>query len=136
MKDEVCFHQTEGIATLAINRSENQNMLSEGALEELDRRLLEQEGDFTVQVVVLTGKGNDYFCGGLFNPGLKGKLSFEQVRSLRRRAIELLARIENLMHPVIAAVNGRAQACGCELALARDMRVCASHAVFNLPDSA
>jgi enoyl-CoA hydratase/carnithine racemase len=135
MADEILFQRAAGIVTLTINQPDNKNMLTDRALELLDRYFLELEGDSSVRVAVLTGSGSEYFCGGLFNPKLKGRLSFEEVRSIRRRAIELFARIENLMHPVVAAINGRAQAGGCELALACDMRICASHGVFNLPET-
>ncbi len=135
MAEEVICRRTEGIVTLILNRPEDQNMLSEEVLTQLHSHFLELDQDHSTRVVVLRGTGTESFCGGVFNPGLKAKLSPEQVRLRRRLAIELFERIETLTHPVIGAINGRAQAGGFEMALACDIRIAGSHATFSLPES-
>ena len=135
MAEEVICRRTEGIVTLIVNRPEEQNMLSDGVLTQLHSHLLELDQDRATRLVIITGAGLEFFCGGIFNPGLKAKLSADQVRLRRRHAIELFERIETLIHPVIGAVNGRAQAGGFEMALACDMRIAASDATFCLPES-
>ena len=135
MAEEVICRRTEGIVTLILNRPKEQNMLSEEVLTQLRSHLLELDQDQTARVVILTATGTEFFCGGIFNPGLKAKLSAEQIRLRRRQAIELFDQIETLTHPVIAAINGRAQAGGFEMALSCDMRIAASHAAFCLPEN-
>jgi enoyl-CoA hydratase len=135
MAEEVICHRTGGIVTLIVNRPEEQNMLSDEALTQLHTHLLELDCDRTTRVVILRGTGTEFFCGGIFNPRLKAKLSAEQVRLRRRHAIELFDQIETVIHPVIGAINGRAQAGGFEMALACDMRIAASDATFCLPES-
>lgn len=135
MGDEVLFERDEGLVTLTINRPEEKNMLSDEALALQYEHVTALERDDSVRVVVLTGKGQEFFCGGVFNPMQMSGLSPEQIRERRRLANEIFDRLESLMHPVIAAVNGRAQAGGFELALACDMRVAASHATFAMPEN-
>lgn len=135
MAQEVICRRTGGIVTLVINRPEEQNMLSDEVLTQLHSHLLGLDRDHATRVLIITGAGMGFFCGGIFNPGLKAKLSPEQVRLRRRLAIELFERIEAVIHPVIGAINGRAQAGGFEMALACDIRIAASHATFSLPES-
>ena len=135
MAEEVICRRTGGIVTLIVNRPEEQNMLSDEVLTQLHSHLLELNQDHATRLVIITGVGMEFFCGGIFNPGLKARLSADQIRLRRRHAIELFERIGTLIHPVIGAINGRAQAGGFEMALACDMRIAASHATFCLPES-
>ena len=127
MAEEVICRRAGGIVTLVINQPEEQNMLSDEVLTQLHSHLLVLDRDHATRMVILKGAGMGFFCGGIFNPELKAKLSPEQVRLRRRLAIELFERIEALIHPVIGAINGRAQAGGFEMALACDIRIAASH---------
>lgn len=135
MKDGIVRTQEDGVVTLTLDRPAERNMLSDEALAALDGSLRDLEGDSTVRVVVLTGTGRDFFCGGVFNPSQMAGLTHEQMRDRRRLANEVFDRLEALTHPVIAAVNGRAQAGGFEMVLACDIRVAASHATFAMPEN-
>ena len=135
MGGEVVRSQTGGVVTLTIVRPAERNMLSDEALRTLDQHVRTLGGDDSGRVVVLTGEGREFFCGGVFNPLQMAGLAPAQIRARRRRANELFDRLEGLTHPVIAAINGRAQAGGFEMALACDIRVAASHATFALPEN-
>lgn len=87
-------------------------MLSDEVLTLLIDYLCALDQDNSVRVVIITGEEGEFFCGGVFNPLQMAELSHEQIRTRRRRANELFDRLEALMHPVMAAVNGRAQAGG------------------------
>jgi enoyl-CoA hydratase/carnithine racemase len=135
MSDEVILTRSNGIVRLTLNRPDEKNMLSDEAIRLLNAHVLEVSRDGSVRVVVLTGDGHEFFCGGVFNPLQMSSLSVEQIRNRRQQANELFDRLEKLTHPVIAAINGRAQAGGLEMALACDMRVTVSHATFALPET-
>ena len=134
-KEEVIFRQAEGIVTLTINRPEERNMISEKTLGKLFDHIQRLNQDNAVRVVILRGEGTEFFCGGIFNPLQMSQLSPEQIRNRRRLGNDLFDKIEALMHPVIAAINGRAQAGGFELALACDIRIAAAHATFAMPEN-
>ena len=135
MEKEVLFNRTGEIVTLTINRPKEKNMLSDEALDLLSDQVLELDQDDSVRVVIIRGEGKEFFCGGLFNPRQMSELTPKQIRVRRRRGNELFDRLEALTHPVIGAINGRAQAGGFELALACDIRVAASHATFAMPEN-
>lgn len=135
MKEEVIYSRNDGIVTLTINRPDEKNILSDEVLNLLIDHICALDQDNSARVVVLTGEGREFFCGGVFNLQQMARLMPEQIQTRRRRANELFDRLEALMHPVIAAVNGRAKAGGFEMALACDMRVAASHASFVMPEN-
>jgi enoyl-CoA hydratase/carnithine racemase len=135
MADNVIRSEAGGIVTLTINRPAEKNMLSDEVIELLDRHIRMLDEDGSARVIVITGAGDEFFCGGVFNPSQMHGLAPDQVRVRRRRANELFDRLETVTHPVIAAVNGRAQAGGFELALACDIRVAAIHATFATPEN-
>ncbi len=135
MGEEVVRRDAGGVVTLTIDRPGERNMLDDATLAALDEHLRDLEQDGAARVVVLTGAGEEFFCGGVFNPLQMAGLAPEQIRARRRHANELFDRLESLAQPVIAAVNGRAQAGGFEMALACDIRVAAAHAAFALPEN-
>jgi enoyl-CoA hydratase/carnithine racemase len=106
MAEEVICRRTGGIVTLIVNRPEEQNMLSDEVLTQLHSHLLELNQDHATRLVIITGVGVEFFCGGIFNPGLKASyrpIRFDFVVAM----IELFERIGTLIHPVIGAINGR-----------------------------
>jgi enoyl-CoA hydratase/carnithine racemase len=127
--------RTDGIVTITITRPEEKNMLSDEVIALFNDRINALDQDHSVRVVVLKGEGREFFCGGIFNPLQMAELSPEQIRLRRRRANDLFDGLEKLTHPVVAAINGRAQAGGFEMALACDIRVAASHATFCMPEN-
>jgi len=135
MKEELIWSRMDGIVTLTINRPEERNMLSDEVIALFHDRISTLDQDDSVRVVVLKGEGREFFCGGIFNPLQMAQLSPEQIRLRRRRANDLFDGLERLTHPVVAAINGRAQAGGFEMALACDIRVAASHASFCMPEN-
>ena len=136
MRGEVLVcSRTDGVVTLTVNRPEEKNMLSDEVIALLHDRMSSVDQDPSVRVVVLRGEGREFFCGGIFNPLQMARLSPEQIRLRRRRANDLFDGLERLTHPVVAAINGRAQAGGFEMALACDIRVAVSHATFCMPEN-
>lgn len=104
------------------------NALGDAMRRRLGEGLEALEADPEVRCVVLTGRGR-LFCAG------------NDLRELANRAADdlspisdfnaLMARIEGLRMPVIAAVNGGALGGGLDLALACDIRLAAEGAGFT-----
>jgi enoyl-CoA hydratase len=132
------FEQTDGVATITLNRPEKHNALSQGLLAELRDVLDTIEVNKDVRVVVLTGAGRQAFSTGFDLNPRELAVGAPQDEADWNRSIKLnfdtLMRIWNLRQPVIAAVNGYAVAAGSNLALICDITVAAEHATFGEPE--
>ena len=121
------------IATVTINRPKALNALNYDTLVEMDACFTALAANEAIRAVIVTGAGEKAFVAG-------ADIAFMHsldVLSARRFALlgqKVLAGIENLPQPVIAAVNGFALGGGCELALACDMRFASDKAKFGQPE--
>jgi enoyl-CoA hydratase len=115
-------YEVEGaVAVLTLN-DPPANTYSYDMMRELDRALLEARMDESVQVIVITGQGEKFFCAGANISMLKGVTpEFKYYFCLH--ANETLLRLEQTPKLVVAAVNGHCVGGGLEVALAADLRV-------------
>ena len=91
-------------------------------MQQLDRAILAARMDDAAQVIVITGKGDKFFCAGADIGMLtKADPTFKYFFCLH--ANETLSRLEQTPKVVIAALNGHCVGGGLEVALAADLRV-------------
>jgi enoyl-CoA hydratase/carnithine racemase len=123
----------DGVAIVTLDRPAVLNAIDDVLLDALLAALDELEAATTLRAVVLTGAGDRAFSTGM---DLKERAGFsdDQLRAQRRRIVELIGRVHELPVPAVAAVEGFALAGGFELALACDLIVASSAAVFGLPE--
>ncbi len=134
MTDQPVKTRTEaGVTTITIDRPEKLNALDAGVIAALERAFEAAASDADTRVVVLTGAGPKAFVAGADIGELRG-LDPAEAEAFVRRGHALMARIENLGKPVIAAINGFALGGGCELALACTLRIAANTALLGLPE--
>lgn len=118
----------DGILSLTMNRPEAINAFTTEMLQSLARSFAKDAAVPEVRVVVLRGSGKG-FCSGQDLREFEGKpLSY---KNHLRNYQSLIENIANLEKPVIAAVHGAAAGAGMSLALACDLRIAASDAVFT-----
>jgi enoyl-CoA hydratase len=120
------------VATLTLNRPRALNALNRRLLEELGLAIADV-ADPAVRVVIVTGAGDRAFAAGADIAELAA-LGPDDARDFAVAGQALMARIETLGKPVIAAVNGFALGGGCELAMACTLRVAADSAQFGQPE--
>ena len=89
--------------------------------------MLELRADADVRVVVLTGTGDRAFAAGA-DIKYMSRLGADEAKEWGELGHEVGRLLETGPQPSIAAVNGLALGGGCELALACDIRYCASTA--------
>jgi enoyl-CoA hydratase len=121
------------IAFVTINRPDKLNALNEQAKAELKQAFERLRDDADVDVVILTGSGEKSFVAGTDIKELT-ELNSGSGRSFSEGGQAVFNLIENLVKPVIAAVNGYALGGGCELALACHIRFASENARFGQPE--
>jgi len=131
--ENLLVESREGVSLVTVNRPEKLNALTDRTVEELDAAFEAIGADPQVRGVVLTGAGEKAFVAGadISELGAQSPLDGKE-RSLRGQKV--LARIERLGKPVVAAVNGFALGGGCELAMACHVRVAAEGSRFGTPE--
>ena len=120
-KELVRYEVREGVAILTLN-DPPANTYSYDMMRQLDRRILEARMDEAVQVVVITGQGEKFFCAGA-NISMLSEVTPTFKYYFCLHANETLSRLEQTPKIVIAAVNGHCVGGGLEVALAADLRV-------------
>ena len=123
---------SDGVATLTMNRPPARNSLSR---EMLDRLLHEFDviaTDKTVRVVIIAATG-PAFCAGHDMKQLRTNPEEAYYKSLFALSSRLMKEIVDLPKPVIAQVHAIATAAGCQLVASCDLAVAARSAAFATP---
>src|SRR3989440_6990089 len=127
------YRVDQGVAVLTLN-DPPANTYSYEMLRQLDARILEARMDESVQVIVLTGSGEKFFCAGA-NIQMLSEVTPEFKYYFCPHANETLARLEQTPKMVIAAINGHCVGGGLEVAMAADLRVARRNAgKMGLPE--
>lgn len=127
---EVLYSVADHVATITLNRPEQQNTISGPMLDALSERLLEANADPDVRAMVITGSGR-FFCAGLdlrgggIASGLSDNRAAPSNLDLRNTPPTVLHSLDT---PTICALNGSAAGYGMDLALGCDIRIMADSA--------
>ncbi len=121
------------ITLLTLDRPPALNAIDDALLASLHDALDAIEASGSLRGLVITGAGDRAFSTGM---DLKERVGFidDQLRAQRSRIVDLIRRVHELPVGTVAAVEGFALAGGFELALACDLIVASSAAVFGLPE--
>lgn len=136
MSDPVLYAQDGHVVTLTFNKPDTRNALTDQDLvEAFIAGCQRAAADVAVRALIVTGAGTAFSSGGNLKHMRDKVGSFAgrpaQVRDGYRGGIQRLAlTLYNLEIPTIAAVNGPAYGAGCDTALACDIRIASTNAVF------
>jgi enoyl-CoA hydratase len=130
----VQVEHTDGICWITIHRPDALNALNAAVLNELEVELANLAMDLDgLRVVVVTGAGPKAFVAGADIREMSA-MGPTEAAAFSAQGHRVLAALEALPVPVIAAVNGFALGGGCELTLACDLVYASENAKFGQPE--
>src|SRR6185295_3694970 len=131
--DLIQYENKDGIAILRLNDPPANTYTHEMMLA-LDSAILKARMDESVQVIVITGNSEKFFCAGANINMLQSVTpTFKYYFCLH--ANETLSRLEQTPKLVIAAINGHCVGGGLEVAMAADIRIARRNAgKMGLPE--
>ncbi|MEW5737303.1 MAG: enoyl-CoA hydratase-related protein [Myxococcota bacterium] len=121
------------VAVITIDRPKALNALNQQVLRELDEAISRVAHDSSLRALILTGAGEKAFVAGA-DIGEMSQYTTAQALMFAQLGHRVLAALEALHIPTIAAVNGFALGGGCELALACDLIYASEKAKLGLPE--
>ncbi len=117
----VDYQTSSGVALLTLNDPPFNGYTHE-MMKDLDAAILEARFDADVEVIVLTGHGEKFFCSGAnINMLKEAGTAFKYYFCLH--ANETLLRLEHTPKLCIAAIQGHCVGGGLEIAMACDLRI-------------
>ncbi|WIG97348.1 MULTISPECIES: enoyl-CoA hydratase-related protein [Myxococcus] len=129
--ENIRLEQEGAVATLFIDRPKALNALNTKTLQELESALKALPAD--VRVLIVTGGGEKAFVAGA-DIAEMAALTDAQAQEFGALGHRVMAALEALPIPTIAAVNGFALGGGSELALACDFIYASEKARLGLPE--
>lgn len=120
------------VEVLTIARPAALNALNSAFFNEFNTYLDDIVANEPFKVLIITGEGKAFVAGADIAEMVD--LSPTEAKGFSEKGQETFHRLEKLPIPVIAAINGYALGGGCELAMACDIRLASTKAVFGLPE--
>src|ERR1044072_3140921 len=120
-KQLIGYEVTDGVALLTLN-DPPANTYSYEMMQQIDACILKARMDEAVQVIVITGAGEKFFCAGA-NIAMLSEVTPEFKYYFCLHANETLNRLEQTPKLVIAVINGHCVGGGLEVAMAADLRI-------------
>lgn len=133
----------DSVSVITIDSPNTRNALTPQMLCLLAEAVIEISLNSNIKAAVITGSGEKAFCSGgdlaRTLPLMSGAREVEDEwdkRLLYDPKVLAASGLRDypLNKPIVAAINGACMAAGFELMLGTDIRVCAEHAVFGLPE--
>jgi enoyl-CoA hydratase len=130
MTGHVTLRRLGAVGEILIDRPAKHNAITPTMFEEFAAVAHEVDSDDAIRCAVLAGAGERAFSAGTDVNTLK---DYDGFWAWRNR-IDYVTQIRNIRKPVVAALKGWVLGGGLELAVACDLRVAATDAVFAAPE--
>jgi enoyl-CoA hydratase len=133
MEEFVATSKSGSVAKLTICRPQAMNALNDAVLRSLLKQLDELAADSLVRVIVISGQGERAFIAGADISEFLGADSIDALE-IAHKFKAVADRMTKCVKPVVGAINGFCLGGGFEIALACDLRIASSNAVFGVPE--
>jgi enoyl-CoA hydratase/carnithine racemase len=134
--ETIDVERSDSVVEVILDRPEKYNALSTAVYNDLARVFNEIQLDRDVEVVVLTGRGDDAFCSGADIGQYGGPAEDHDPRQKDRQEMffrDVYRKVYDLHAPVIAKINGYCVGGGLILASFCDLRIAVDEAKFGVP---
>jgi len=127
----------DAVARIVLNRPEKKNAMSPALHDDMHSALDEIEKQDGIKVIVITGAGDDSFCGGMdlekffFEPLMESPEKFKKIADIAGRWFNRLIEAPQI---VVCSVNGFCFGGGVDLVGISDLAVAAEEAVMGLSE--
>lgn len=121
--------------TIRLNRPRALNALNRALWRDIEAALREAVADEQVGAIVITGEGRAFCAGADLKEEKAEGASHMELRKGIMTAQNITRIMKETGKPIIAAVNGYALGGGCEIALAADVILASTEAVFGFPET-
>lgn len=123
-----------GVATMILDRPDSMNTISSTMKAEIVDALDVLEGDDSVRVLVIRGRGEVFCAGADVSSDAPEEPTMADLLAQRRSSREFFGAIERFPKPTVAAIEGYALGGGCEIACCCDTRIAAESARIGVPE--
>ena len=124
-----------GVAQIELHRPERINALNKAMLLEINAAMDAFEADAAVRVIVLSGAGRGFSSGFDLKEQMERRPEGAAIwREVLQLDYSTTLRFWDSPKPTIAAIHGACMAGAFEMALACDLSVCSTDAVFGEPE--
>lgn len=131
--DTLIYEKRNNYALVTLNRPDKLNALNKQMFDDLNSVIDDVNVSNNIYALILTGSGEKAFAAGADIKELNA--SDETTGEMfSRYGSNVMAKLESLKIPVIAAVNGFALGGGCELAMSCHIRFASENAKFGQPE--
>jgi enoyl-CoA hydratase/carnithine racemase len=133
MSADLVFEADGAIARVIFNRPRARNAMTWAMYDGLVRACEVVDADPALRVLVLRGAGGQAFVAGTDIAQFEAFSTAEDGLEYERRTEAVLARLEAVTKPTIAAIAGVAAGGGAAIALACDLRYCTPESTIGMP---
>jgi 2-(1,2-epoxy-1,2-dihydrophenyl)acetyl-CoA isomerase len=130
VKSNVLIEKKGHVFIIRLNQPNSMNSLEKDLRDDFKEALMQFRDDQDARVAILTGQGRAFCAGGSLTELKQGMTAVAGVNYMQSVS-EIIQLITNIAKPIVAAVNGAAVGAGFNIALACDMVIASSNAVFS-----